>query len=171
MEHFSVAAFDPSGELIGKGQRPLKGLSSKWLAIAEAFMSHHGSNFSSAWDGPLSHIRTKLTSSEGMALVTFWANDEITNSIALLTGLNRMGETSLLKMFVSSLRQVDAVRALATNDEPFAGVFQLQERPLMIVVPWGTAAVSEGDADLIQELSIHVAGAFFLGSKTRGSGA
>jgi hypothetical protein len=171
MKFYSVAVFDASGELVGKGERYIDRLSNKWLSIADAFLSHHGMNFAATWEGPLSHIETKVTSSDGAALVTFSVNSVVTTSIALLAGGSASKEASLLAMFANSLRQVDLVRASARRIDPFSEILEIDERPLMIVVSWGPEAVSEDDVGLVQELSIHLAGAFFERVQVNGGGA
>lgn len=83
--------------------------------------------------------------------------------MALLSGQRHSVESSLLDMFVSSLRATDIVKACAESEAPFQAMLEVKMRPLMLVVPWGDERVSEQDRELVQELSLHVAGAFFKG--------
>lgn len=158
---FEVAAFDPSGLLIGTSRRRLSDLSDKWLAIATAYLTRHGGNFSANWGGPLSHLATQLTSSDGVGLVTFSADSVLVASFALLSGMNRDTELSVLKMFVNSLRKTEMVQASAANETPFDDMLQLTTRPLMVVIPWGDERVTEQNDELVQELALHFAAAYF----------
>lgn len=158
---FEVAAFDPSGLLVGTSHRRLCDLSEKWLTIASAYLTKHGDSFKADWGGPLAHLKTQVTSSDGVGLVLFFANDVLVASIALLSGLKPDTELSVLKMFVNSLRKTELVQASAANEIPFEDVFQLATRPLIVVVPWGDGSVAEQDDELVRELTLHLGAAFF----------
>ena len=159
--NFEIAAFDPSGLLLGTSTRSLSNLSEKWLAIATAYLAAHGENFKADWGGPLEHLVTQITSFDGVALVSYYAKGILVVSAALLCGANSETELSILKMFVHSLRKTEVVRASAVNETPFEDVFQLMTRPLMVVVPWGDERVAEQDDELVQELALHFAAAYF----------
>jgi hypothetical protein len=164
MEHaFYIAAFAVDGELEGVARSETLKLSDKWLRICDEFLAANGTLIDAHWSGPLSHIRTKLTTASGVALVTFSAHDKIACSISLATGLLPDSESSVLQMFVQSLRQTGPARVAAkASSESFAKVREIAERPAMFVVPWGNRDISEQDQALIRELSIHLAAAFFL---------
>lgn len=166
---FTIAAFDPSGLLVGTSSREHSDLSEKWVAIASAYLAKNGESFKADWDGPLAHLKTQFTSSDGVALVSFCSYGISVASLALLCGANSDTELSVLKMFVNSLRKVEVVKESAANKEPFGGVFQLTARPLMIVVPWGDARVSAQDDELVQELALHLSAAFFQNYQLTGS--
>lgn len=163
--NFEIAAFDPSGALLGTSNRRLCDLSEKWLAIAAAYLALHGANFKADWGGPLAHLVTQVTSSDGVALVSFYADGVLVVSSALLCGVNADTEISVLKMFVHSLRKTEIVRATAVNEMPFEDIFQLRSRPLMVVVPWGDIRVTEQDDELVQELALHFGAAYFQACK------
>lgn len=165
--NFEIAAFDPSGLLLGTSNRRPCDFSEKWLAIATAYLASNGENFKADWGGPLAHLVTQATSSDGVGLVSFYANGVLVVSAALLCGVNPETELSVLKMFVHSLRKTEIVRVSAVNETPFEDVFQLMSRPLMIVVPWGDARVVEQDDELVQELASHFGAAYFQACKTR----
>jgi hypothetical protein len=165
--NFEIAAFDPSGLLLGTSKRRLCDLSEKWLAIATAYLALHGENFKADWGGPLAHLVTQVTSSDGVALVSFYADGVLVVSAALLCGVNPNTELSVLKMFVHSLRKTEVVRASAVNEIPFEDIFQLMSRPLMVVVPWGDVRVAEQDDELVQELVLHFGAAYFQACKGR----
>jgi|SRR5581483_2269172 len=159
---FSVAAFGIDGEVQGIDRWDFEKLSSKWLRICGEYLEHHGASFDASWSGPLAHIQTKFTSASGAALVTFGVKGKLAASVALASGLTPATESSVLKMFVNSLRGVELVAAAAQSPEPFREVLAIEERPLMLVVPWADSEVSEQDQALIRELAIHTAGAFFM---------
>lgn len=162
---FEIAAFDPSGLLLGTSKRQLSDLSEKWLAIATAYLASHGENFKADWGGPLAHLVTQVTSADGAALVSFYADGVLVASAALLCGMSPDTELSVLKMFVQSLRKTEVVRANAVNEIPFEDIFQIMSRPLMVVVPWGDERVAEQDNELVQELALHFGAAYFQACK------
>jgi hypothetical protein len=160
---FHVAAFGFDGELVGESRWEVDALSPKWLDFARQVLQANGEAFRVAMPvSALSHIELQFTSSEGLALGTFFSRGTIAMSTACLSGRVFAGEAGLLKMFVESLRRVELVKQVATSSEPFGGVLSIPNRPLHVVVPWGTVGVGEGDHSLITELARHFAGAFFL---------
>lgn len=69
-------------------------------------------------------------------------------------------EVQVLQMFVSSLRETEFVKACGKAGTAFTQVFDLEQRPLLVVVAWGDPRISEQDATVVRELSLHLAGAF-----------
>lgn len=161
---FHVAAFGMDGDLVGMDRWSFDRLSDKWLAICEEYLRHHGSSFDEPWSGNLSHIRTKLTSVAGTALATFSSHGRIAVSVALASGESPISEKSILEMFVKSLRESQPVRAAARSQVVFQRALDIAERPLMITVPWPDELVSDQEHAVIQELSVHLAAAFFRAS-------
>jgi hypothetical protein len=160
---FHIGAFAVDGNLLGLETSQTERLSRKWLAICKEYLDQHGSSFDETWSGKLSHIRTKLTAAAGVALVTFSANGRIVASLALASGQSAAAENSVLEMFAKSLRDTPLVRAVTRSPDAFQQILQIEERPLMIVVPWPDDATSDQDHKLVQELSLHLAAAFLLG--------
>ena len=160
--NFHVAAFDPGGSFLGVVERRIDSFSKKWLAIAEDYLSANGGCFEASWGGPLEHVVTKYTRDDGVALVTFYVNKILTTSVALLCGGEQEKENLVLSMFVDSLRRTKLVQNSATILNPFQEIFAISFRPLMIAIPWGSDGVTEEDLELVQEISLHLAGAFFL---------
>ena len=158
---FHIAGFGVDGELEGVDRFAFEGLSDKWLKICGEYLAGHGTSFEAPWSGNLAHIRTKWTSSSGVALVSFSANGRPVVSMALASGAAPAAESSVLKMYVSSLRALDVVRASARSTEPFKQILDIKERPLMIALPFADLETSDQDNDLVRELSTHIAGAFF----------
>lgn len=160
---FHIAAFAVDGNLVGLEAWSSEQLSQKWLISCSEFLDRHGASFDESWSGRLSHIRTKFTAASGTALVTFSANGRVAASVGLASGVSPAAESSVLAMLVDSLRSTHLVRAATRSEEAFRPVLQIVERPLMIVMPWPDDETSDQDHALVQELSIHLAAAFFLG--------
>jgi hypothetical protein len=157
---FHVAPFGVDGEPVGAGFWSSSNLSNEWLRLGSEFLQTHGPVFDSSWDGPLSQIRTKFTSSSGAALATFFVNTKIASSLLLLSGQSPAAEQVVTDMFVDSIkRTVEQMVVGAPNH--FSKIASIKERPLMVVVPWPEADISDQDYDLVRELGLHLAGAFF----------
>jgi hypothetical protein len=163
MEHrsdFYVAPFAIDGELAGIAPWALSSLSPRWLGVCRHLIARNGDIFTcNIPQQSLSHISIQVTSSDGAALVTIRANDEIVSSAAALAGNNSTVDAQVLNMFVSSLRAVPAVGAAAASAQPFEQAFRIAERPLYVVVPWASRASSQTDLDVARELNNHFAGA------------
>src|SRR5215475_11186073 len=157
---FTVAAFTIDGALECKDQWIYSNLSARWSNICDELLRAKGVNFNYPWIGPLSHIRTKLTSARGAGICTIFVNGHVASSNLLLRGHDRVVERDVSRMFVSSLQNVHLVQAATTKSEPFAEVLSLSERPLMVVVPIPDDSISDQDHDVVQELSVHLASAF-----------
>jgi hypothetical protein len=158
---FFVAPFAVDGEAGELGYWEINKLSAKWLAICEELLDHYGNSFDAAWSGNLSHIETQFTSSSGAALLSFRVTGTPVSSAALLSGRSPGADSQVVKMFVEFLRGASVVRAAAKSELPFQDMFEISERPVMIVVPWGHPSVSDQDQDVVSELEAHTAGAFF----------
>jgi hypothetical protein len=165
---FFVAPFGIDGEPEGLDRWELAKLSAKWLAICEEHLELHGTSFNAPWRGHISHVQMKFTSASGVALVTFFVRGRPAASVALASGLSPTAEADVMRMFVDSLRRVAVVRAAAASQNPFQEAFTVRERPVMIVVPWPDAMISEQDRALVRELAIHTAGAFFARNQRPG---
>jgi hypothetical protein len=158
---FFVAPFGIDGESEGVDHWKLDQLSPKWIAICDQHLCSHGATFNAPWRGSLSHIQIKLTSAAGVALATLSVQGKPAASLALASGLSPTAEAGVLKMFVDSLRSVALVRQAAASPDPFRNALVIEERPVMIVVPWPDSTISEEDRALVRELALHTAGAFF----------
>lgn len=158
---FYVAPFAIDGEHIGLEFRSTAALSSKWLRIARDFLCTHGAVFDTCWGGGLAHIRTKFTSAAGAALATFFVRGEIAASLVLLSGKGPEAEREVLEMFVTSLRKTIWAQASTSVSQPFSELLSMKERPLLAVVVWPESALSDLDHEVIRDLSVHLAGAFF----------
>jgi hypothetical protein len=158
---FFVMPFAIDGESVGIDFWQTADLASHWLE----FCKNHLACASSAFDGPLSdelsHIRFKCSCTKDTALMTFSIGGRIISSVVLLSGQSPAAEVELIQMFVASLRRSSLVIAAAGHDEAFEQLLAAKERPLMAVVHWPDDAVSDDDDDVVRELGLHFAGAFF----------
>jgi hypothetical protein len=159
-EGFHLAAFGIDGALEGEGRWGHEDLSKRWLKLCDELIAEKGVNFDHQWTGPLSKIRSKMTSANGACICTFFVNDRVVSSILLLQGSDPQSELEVSTMFVESLRATPLVMAASNSPEPFGDVLSIDQRPLMVVVPFPDAAVSEQSYDLVRELSLHIASAF-----------
>lgn len=159
-EGFFIASFAIDATLEGKGRWAYRDLSAKWSNTCTELLRAEGVNFDHTWSGPLSHIRTKLTSARGAGICTIFVYDHVASSFLLLRGQDHGTERDVSQMFVNSLRNVDLVRASTRLAEPFAEVLSMSERPLMVVMPIPDASISDQDHNLVRELSLHLASAF-----------
>ena len=158
---FVILPFSPDGDPVGRGIWRSSQLSPKWLAICEDVLLKRGMIFDAAWQDDLSHIRTKFTSASGAAVVSFFAHHAIASSLLLLSGISPQAEREISGMFVESLRRTNAVTAAGTGVQPFSQINSITDRPLMVVIPWPSDGVSATDHDLVRELGVHLAAAFF----------
>jgi hypothetical protein len=164
-EHFDVICFAFDGELLGQERQALSDLSAKWLSVCGDFLASYAPVFDASLGGPLDHIRFKWTASDGTALVTVSTHGMITSSFALASGVSPGTERKVLTMFVESLRNTDIVKQVANSSEPFAEILTTSDRPLLCIVIWN-ANVTEQDGDLVRELTMHLAGAYFASGPT-----
>ncbi|HUP79753.1 MAG TPA: hypothetical protein VM260_14465 [Pirellula sp.] len=160
--HFFVAPFDLDGESVGVGSWQISMLSPNWLGLcAEQLRSNKGEL---SWGERLPGIKVKLTCASGAAIGTVCVNDQVASSLLLLSGQSVSAESVLAQMFVESLRRTMHSRAHPSAKTLFEGVLNLKERPLLIVVPWPEAGIFADEHEMVRELGLHLAGAFF--SKT-----
>lgn len=160
MARFRVAPFTIDGEPLPVAWRDSADLSEKWLKACADFLAAHGDSFNAAWQRPLDHVRTRMTSAAGVATVTFHVNGVIECSMLLARGEDAASEREVAGMFVESLRGADVVRQHAASDRPFQGMLEIQERPLVALVPWGSTANSQEDQRFAIELALHFAAAY-----------
>jgi hypothetical protein len=159
-DSFFAAPFAVDGELLGIGSWRASDLSPRWLRVCERLLAEGGHAFRSALGPELPHLEVQFTSANGAGIGTFFAGGAIGISAAYLRGQDAGTEREVLEMFVRSLRATPLVQQAKATDLPFEGVFQLRERPLHVVVPWGNPTMSEQDEEIIGELSNHFAAAY-----------
>lgn len=158
---FFVAAFAADGHLEGVHRWAAGSLSGKWVELCREYLDYHGDNFVASWSGELARLSTRLTSEQGVALVTFSLDGKAVASILLASGNAVRAEMSVMKLFINSLIGVDQVRLSATTDEPFREMLSMTDRPLMVVIPWADETVDDQEHALVRELSLHLAAAYF----------
>ena len=94
-------------------------------------------------------------------MVSFLVNDIITASAILMAGSSAPAERAASQMWVDSLRRSNIVLVASSSSNPFEQVLTTNERPLLVVIPWPDARVSEQDRELVRELLLHLARAYF----------
>jgi hypothetical protein len=161
---FYVAPFAPDGELIDVGFWTADALSEAWLNVCESFVAKHADSQIHSWGHELGHVSSRLTASSGAALVTFYVNQQIVLSSALLSGNDPGAEASLADLFVESLRRTPLVQAAAGSSAnmAFDAVRSLRQRPLAAVVVWHPDNATDEDMELVRELALHLAWVYFL---------
>lgn len=158
---FHVAPFAFNGESQGIGAWQMSALSNRWLDFGRDVLRVGGASFSSLLPPPFERVGLRFTSAGGAALATFSLDGAVVASSAYLRGDDIIAERELLEMFVESLRRVDTVRQTQTRSQPFAEVFGILERPLHVVVAWGSSSIEDGE--MIAQLGTHFAGGFLYG--------
>jgi hypothetical protein len=155
-----IAAFGFDGDLLGTATRHVSALSQHWLAVCSELLQESGEVFRRSMGAQLSHIEIQLTSSNGAGLGMFYVNSALALSVGLFRGVSDETESAVLKMFVDSLRNSRMVQVATNSPHPFDELLHLKKRPLFALVVWPPEGMSEVDADLVRELSIHFAAAF-----------
>ena len=158
---FFIVPFAFDGEQVGSGYWPLSRLSAKWLGVCSEFIQAHGPVFDAPWSGKLSHIRTKFTSASGAAIGTFFVQSEIVSSVLLLNGSSPNAEQTVAKMFADSLTKTFQSQLRQPPTDSFSKISSISERPLMVIVHLPAPDVSDDDQEIVRELALHLAGAFF----------
>jgi hypothetical protein len=158
---FYIAPYSIDGAMKGVGFWKRSDLSGFWIEVCRDLMKEKGSNFDALLEKQLSHLRVKLTSAKGAALLMLFARERPLSSSLLLSGTSMDADQQASGMFVESVRKTNVVREVAPVTEPFASIFGINERPLMVVIPWPDETVSDQDHELVRELGLHLAGAFF----------
>jgi hypothetical protein len=160
---FHILAFSIDGDPVGSGFWERSKLSAQWIEVCARELATGGSEpaIQIEWNGNLSHIRTSIASAEGTAMVSFLVNDIITASAILMAGSSAPAERAASQMWVDSLRRSNIVLVASSSSNPFEQVLTTNERPLLVVIPWPDARVSEQDRELVRELLLHLARAYF----------
>ena len=159
---FYIAPFAVDGQGEGIVYQEQARLSAQWLYVCRNFIERNTAGVEAVWEGELAHISTKLTAAPGVALASFKVNGETAASLLLASGALPAAEDQVIEMFIRSMAQVELVREnAAPEQEPFEALREILDRPLMVVVPWPSETIAQQDRDLVQELAVHLAGAFF----------
>ena len=160
LEGFHIAAFNLDGTREDIGRCEPGELSEGWLRAADELLRSGGEMFDYSWPDALSNIRTKFASVRGPALATFLVSDEIAASVFLSRGAGSTAEGQVMSIFAESLANSDPAREGGVPGA-FEQIKDIKERPLMVVVPWLSEGVEQRDHDLVRELAIHLAAAYF----------
>jgi hypothetical protein len=158
---FFIMPFAIDGESVGIDFWEISNLAPHWLEICKNHLTSAGPVFDTSLAEKLSHIRLKCSSASDAALMTFLVEEKIASSVILLSGQSSAADAEVAQMFVTSLRQSEPVRLAAATSDPFEQLLVAKERPLMAVVHWPDDTVDGDDGELVRELGLHFAGAFF----------
>lgn len=157
---FHIAAFAPDGALEGRGTRNVADLSEKWIGFCRSLIDANGLVFDRLLTMSLAHIGIKCSGIHDAALVTISVHDRTQTTFALIRSDSKSA-TQVLAMFVDSVRRNASRQQLAPAAAPFGEMLGIEERPLMALVIWCDPAISDQDNDLVRELGLHFAAAFF----------
>lgn len=158
---FHISPFGLDGEQVGIGYWQISKLSDLWLGVCRKFLEANGAVFDASWAGNLSEIRTKFTSALGAAISTFYVRGRVASSLLFLNGHAVEAEHAVIEMFVGSLRATELVRIATATRLPFSAIASLRERPLVVAVAWPDSTISDHEQEIVRELGLHLAGAFF----------
>jgi hypothetical protein len=159
---FYLAAFDVKGELVGQSTFEVARLSPKWLQLCERLLVSNSERFAVNLTGPFARIAIRFTSASGAAIGTLSVNGNLANSLLLISGTVPDADREVTELFHHSVSAMIAKLNPYSLLIPFQELLKLKNRPLVCVVPWGDANVSEEDNELVREISWHLAGAFFM---------
>lgn len=151
---FYAAPFALNGELVGIGKWQVSALSLKWLKFCAEALENRGTIFEGPLPPPLERVSMNLTSGSAAVLATFSIDGFLVGSSVYLRGTNAAAEKDILHQFVDSLRKTDIVREAQTNQQPFAEILTISERPLHIAIAWGDL---REEAAIIPDLATHFA--------------
>ncbi|MBB4841501.1 hypothetical protein HNP52_004605 [Sphingomonas kyeonggiensis] len=151
-DRFWIAPFAIDGELLGVGARLFDELSQHWIGVCASLIDHYGPVFDQPLQGPLSHLRIKCTAVESAAMVVVYAHGQPVSSFAVATGAVPSADTQVLAMFAESIRSSTRQFQVSNIDMPFCEIAVMDQRPLMVVVPWPQSSIAEQDHELAKEL-------------------
>lgn len=150
-----MAPFACDGELLGVGSWSSGNLSTDWLTRCAALSEFEHPNTIHLAQ-PYNDFSVCSTVVDGVALATFRYRDTIAASAVISNGQDRLTETDIFRMFLDSIRNVELVRLAETN-RGFDTLWSIQERPLMVVVPWPIHEMTDSDSEVVTQFSIHFA--------------
>ena len=171
-EGFHVAPFAPDGDLVDVALRMWDTLSPNWILASSTMLASLTASKRVSWGEGLSHIETGFVGQAGAALVTFYVRGVVVLSGVLLSGIAPQAENELLGMFVDARRRTDLVKAAALNGGrvAFEDAKRLRERPVAIFVIWHPDSASDEDMEVVRDLSLHLAAAYFRRELAVGEG-
>lgn len=159
---FYLVPFGIDGEQLGIGFWETAKLSDFWLDTCKRQLTTRGPTFDASWSGNLKIIRTRLTSASGVAIATFFVRDHAAASLLFLSGQSPEAENDVRELFVESLRK-SLKQWVPPDQNTFSALTSIGERPLMAVVAFPDPTVSDQEHEIVRELGLHLAGAFFTG--------
>lgn len=158
---FFVAPFAPDGELVGAGFWEYRKLSRRWLDVCLDFLPVLTGGLRRSWGAELSHIETQLTTASGAATVSFYVHGHLATSCLLLSGAATNVDAEVRELFRESVERMAAHLEGGVAEGRFKQLSGLDQRPLAAFVVWAPEPLCDHDMELVQELSLHLSGAFF----------
>jgi hypothetical protein len=154
-----VCAFD--GVSVGNGCQEMPKLASKWLAVFSELIQKSGPAFNSSLQGNLSHIQIRFTSANGAASATLSANEVPGVTLLLLSGQSKQTEAEFTQMLAESLSRSFPAHVVGGEPDSFQKVFTFSKRPTAGIVTLPPDGIPSEDHELLREITLHLAGAFF----------
>jgi hypothetical protein len=158
---FHVLPFAIDGASVGKGYWEESQLSQHWLSFCRDFLKGNGPALERSLPGNLSDIGIKFTSGSGAALLTLTVQGRLIVSSVMVSGHSPTADAEVARMFVESLTRMTRGRVPELQNVPFSDLLTAAERPLIALVHWPDDNVTEDLDEMIRELTLHFAGAFF----------
>jgi hypothetical protein len=158
---FFVRPYALDGQSVGTGFWEYSRLSARWLKVCGQFLANLGEADCHPFEGNLAHISAQLTLASGAALVSFYVRERLVLTSLLQSGISIHEENEVGRMLVESLKRSGPAGIAAAGADAFDEVLTALERPLMTIVPWADPSIATDDHELVRELALHLAGAFF----------
>lgn len=157
---YFTAPFAADGAFLGVGICRVSELNMGTLNICRELLRVKGSSFSGICPFPYEWLSLKFTSAHGAALVTYFVDGRPVSSNALLCGFDIAVDRDVLGMFFKSICGLEIVKRLNKKSQPFVEMLTVSERPIHIVVAWGTQ--DEARSKGLVDFGKHFAAAFLL---------
>jgi len=160
---FTSAAYAFDGQFGGARTWLLAQLSPRWTEICRAFIEANGPVLDSSLGGPLGHLHIQGLWNGSAATYRISVNGEPVVISALVSGGVPERDLETLKRFAGSAAKA-AGTVVEAGTSPFAGVLDIEVRPLLASVFQRTKLATDQDASLATELNLHLAAAYLLKS-------
>ncbi len=156
-----IAPFSMDGASMGRGYWNEDQLSEDVFSLCKDLVINNESVFRKKLEGPLAHIELHFTSSGRCGIATFYVNGQTALSALCLSEHSTSAE-QITGMFVQSARRMSE-KMVGTNEgiDGFNEIVSIDGRPLLVVIPWSSEAISDDDFAITREICIHFASAFF----------
>ncbi len=155
LKRFHVAPFSCDGELLGIGEWTASNLESAWLDRLELLSAPDNSG-QCFMPSPFSEYSVRATIVAESGIATFFVRNILAASIAMLPGRNQVAELQMLNLFIESVRKIPLV-VESEIDSRMDQMTRIENRPLVVAIPWPDNRISDYEFDIISSSSIHFA--------------